>query len=83
MTKKIRQHNNKLFQEMLIIVKTDLLNNSNITILNNKIATTVPIQDTLKNIVIIQWYTIRHTINRLQVQRFTKINNRDIILFPI
>lgn len=33
------QYSNKLFQEMLIKARTNLLNNSNITVLNSKVAT--------------------------------------------
>lgn len=51
--KKIPQHSNKFFQEMLTRVKTDLLNNGNITVFNNKVATIMLIQDILKNVVIL------------------------------
>ena len=66
---------------MLTKVRTSLLNNGNVAVFNKKVATTMPIQDTLKNAVVMQRNVTRHTIKRLQVQCFAKANNRDIILF--
>lgn len=77
----MRQHGNKLFQVIPSKAKTDLLNNSNIAIFNNKVATTILIQDTIENIFIVQENTIWHIINRFQVECFAKANNQDIVLF--
>lgn len=35
----------------------------------------MPIQDKLKNVVIVQRNVIQYTINRLQIQCFAKTNN--------
>lgn len=53
LTKQIRQYDNQLFQTMLTKEKRKLLNNDNVAVFNSKVATTMPIQETHKNIIIV------------------------------
>lgn len=82
LTEQMRQHNNKPFQAMLRRARKGLLNNDDVAILNNKVAATIPIHNADEQVVIVQQNAIRHTINRIQIRRFAKANNRDVILFP-
>ena len=68
---------------MLTKAKRGLLNNGDVAVFNNKVAITMPIQDTYKNVVVVQQNVINYIINRRQVQHFTKTNNRDRILFLV
>lgn len=67
---------------MLIKARKSLFNDNNVAILNSKIAITIPILNPNKQVVIIQQNTTRHKINWIQIKRFAKTNNRNIILFP-
>ncbi len=82
LTEQMRQHDDKSFQAMLTRARRGLLNNDDIVILNSKVAVTIPILNLGEQVVIVQQNTIRHTINRIQIKRFAKAHNRDVILFP-
>lgn len=78
----IWQHNDKPFQAIFTKARKGFLNNNDITIVNNKVISILPIYKPEKNIVIVQQNIIWYTINWLQIQRFAKANNCDVILFP-
>lgn len=48
---------------MLTKTRKVLLNNNNVTILNNKVASTIPIYNPNKNIIIVQQNEIQYMIN--------------------
>ncbi len=78
----MRQHNDTPIQEMLTRARKSLLNVDDITILNSKIVVTIPILNPNEHVVMVQRNATRHMINRIQIRRFSKANNRDVILFP-
>ena len=78
----MRQHNDKLFQAMLRRAKKGLFNNNNVAILNNKIEAIIPIYNADEQVVIVQQNTTQYTINQIQIRRFAKANNCNVILFP-
>ncbi len=73
--------NNKLFQAMMTKARKDLFNIDNVTIVNSKIVVTILILNLDKQDVIVQQNAIWHTINRIQIKRFAKVHNRNIIIF--
>lgn len=79
----IWQHNNKSFQTILTRAKKGVLNNNDVAIFNNKVASTLPIHKPDKNVVIVQQNIIRHTIHQLQIRQFAKANNCNVIFFPV
>ncbi len=68
---------------MLIRARRGLLNNDDVAILNSKVAVTIPILNPDEQVVIVQQNATRHTINRIQIKRFAKAHNRDVILFLV
>lgn len=82
LTEQMRHQNDKPFQTMLTRARRGLLDNNDVAVLNNKVASSLPIHSPDENVVIVQQNATRHTINRLQIRRFAKTNNRDVILFP-
>lgn len=67
---------------MLTRTRKSLLNNNDVTILNNKVVLTLPIHNPEENVVIVQRNVTRHTINQLQIWRFAEANNHNVIFFP-
>ncbi len=63
-------------------VGRNLFNNDDVAILNSKITMMISILNPNEQVVIVQRNAIQHTINRIQIKRFAKAHNRDIILFP-
>ena len=82
LTQQMRQQNDKAFHDLLTRARKGLLNNDDVDILNSRIASSIPIDDVNKNVVIIQRNATRHIINRLQIKRFAQANGRDVIIFP-
>ncbi len=78
----MRQHNDTPFQEMLTRARKCLLNVNDVTILNSKVAVTILILNPNEHVVMVQRNATRHTINRIQIRRFAKANNCDVIFFP-
>ena len=58
------------------------LTDADVTNLNSKVAADFPLDDLLKNTVIVQRNKTRHMINRLQAERFACQTGRDLIIFP-
>lgn len=52
---------------MLIRVRINLFNNSNIVIFNSKVATIIYIQNILQNFIVVQHNPIGHMINKLHI----------------
>ncbi len=67
---------------MLTRARRGLLNNNDATILNSKVAVTILILNLDEQVVIVQRNATRHIINQIQIKRFAKAHNRDVILFP-
>ena len=67
---------------MLTRAKRGLLNNNNTAILNNKIAVIILILNPDEQVVIVQQNATWHTINQIQIKRFAKAHNRNVIHFP-
>ncbi len=67
---------------MLTRARKGLLNVDDVTILNSKVAMTIPILNLNEHVVMVQRNATQHTINQIQIRRFAKANNRDVILFP-
>ncbi len=78
----MRQHDNKPFQAMLTRARRGLLNNDDVAILNSKVAVTILILNPDEQVVIVQRNATRYTINWIQIKRFAKAHNRDVIIFP-
>ena len=81
LTQQMGQQNNKVFHNLLTRARKGLLNNNNVDTLNNRIASSIPIDNVDKNEVIVQQNATRHIINRLQINRFAQANRRDVIIF--
>lgn len=77
----MRQQNDKAFHNLLTRARKRLLNNDNVDIINNRIVSSIAINDVDKNVVIVQQSATRQIINRLQTKHFAQANRRDIILF--
>ncbi len=67
---------------MLTRARRGLLNNDDVTILNSKVAVTIPILNPDEQVVIVQQNATQYTINRIQIKRFVKAHNRNVIFFP-
>ena len=52
LTQQMRYQNDKVFHNLLIKTRKKLLNNTNVDTLNSRIASSIPINDVDKNIVI-------------------------------
>ncbi len=63
LTEQMRQHNDTPFQEMLTKARKSLLNVDDVTILNSKVAVTIPILNPNELVVMVQQNAIQHTIN--------------------
>ena len=81
MSQEIRHQNDKAFHNLLIKARKELLNNVDIDTLNSRIASSIPINDINKNIVIVQQNAIKHIINKFQIKRFAQVNGQDVIFF--
>ncbi len=68
---------------MLTRARQGFLNVDDTTILNSKVVVIIPILNPNEYIVMVQQNAIWHTINRIQIKRFAKANNRDVIFFPV
>ncbi len=79
----MRQHNDKSFQAILTRARRGLLNNDDIAILNSKVAVTIPILNPDEQVVIVQQNVTWHTINRIQIKRFAKAHNRNVIFLLV
>ena len=49
----MRQQNNKAFHNLLTRARKELLNNDNVDTLNSRIASSIPIDNVNKNVVIV------------------------------
>lgn len=70
----MKLQNNKVFHNLLTRAKKRLLNNDNINTLNSRIASSIPINNVNKNVIIFQQNAIRHIINKLQIKGFAQVN---------
>lgn len=75
------QQNDRFFYTLLTRARKSYLNNNNVYVINRNIAIIIPITKLDTYIVIIQQDATKHTINRLQMKRFTEANAHNIILF--
>lgn len=66
---------------MLTKARKNLLNNNNVAIFNNKVVVTILIPNPDKQIVIVQQNATRHTIHWIQIIRFAKGINCNVIFF--
>lgn len=66
----MRQQNNEVFHNFLTRARKKLLNNDNIDIFSNSVASSIPINNINKNIVIVQWNATSYIINKLQIKYY-------------
>ena len=60
-----------------------LLNDNDLAILNSKVLVIIPIFNPDEQVVIVQQNASWHTINWIQIKRFAKDNNHNIIFFLV
>ncbi len=82
LTQQMRQINDPIFNALLRRARAGSLTDTDVTILNSKVAKEFPLHDPLKNTVIVQRNKSRHMINRLQAKQFACHTGRDLIIFP-
>lgn len=58
------------------------MNIHNINILNKRGATNLSDSGLLDTVVFLQKNITRHLVNRVQIKRFTYVNNQTIVIFP-
>ncbi len=59
-----------------------MLTQADVSMLNEKVVTSLTLNDPLNNIVIVQWNKTRHLVNHLQIERFARSISHDIVIFP-
>ncbi len=68
---------------MLTRARKSLFKVNDITILNSKVVVTIFILNPNKHVVMVQQNATRYTIHRIQIKRFAKANNCNIIFFSM
>lgn len=72
-----------LFQEILKRIRKDKLNFGDIEVLDRRLAIKLPVLSSLNTIIIVQKNKTHHFINQLQIEKFARENNEDIIIFLV
>ncbi len=82
LTEQMRQKTDLPFQEMLRRAGEGKLDSRDVNALNRRLAMELPTSGALDTVIVVQKNKTRHLINRLQIEKFARANNRDIIIFP-
>ena len=82
LTEQMCQKNDSLFQALLKRARNGELNLEDVDTLNDRVATNLPISQSMDSVVVVQKNKTRHLVNRLQIERFARSQNQDILLFP-
>ena len=82
LTEQMRQKTDFTFQALLKRAREGRLNIEDVYTLNRRVVTELPISESLDTVVVVQKNKTRHLINQLQIERFARANNRDILIFP-
>lgn len=70
------------FQSMLERAREENLNSRDVEALNRRLVIELPISNTLDIVIVVQKNKSCLVINQLQITKFVRENNQDIIIFP-
>ena len=81
LTEQMRQKFDSDFQILLKRTKLNKFDIENVVLLYSRTTIDLFLCDSLDNVVVVQFNQIKHLINRLQIERFTRFRNFKIFLF--
>ena len=78
----MRQKNDPVFQSLLGRARRGELNIRDVEVLNDRVATKLPVPTSLDSVVVVRKNDTRHMINRLQIMQFARDHHQTVIIFP-